>query len=195
MDLAGNDLLDQVEATWPKLGQFLRNSMIPSINNIGKQIGVSPVGAQGPPNSPQGLQVKVVGEYLHVAIQDNSEVQKGVQYFVHIANNPQFSQPIVHDYGASRTVTPHVLPTFDDSGVKQNWYVRAFSQYHGSQPSKPVVYGGITPTAIQMSGATHMTLLPSTGSGTGSGSGQSGAVGIGKVLLRTQPQPKRNVAA
>ena len=193
MDLVGNNLLDEIESTWPKLGTFLRSTMIPAVNNIGKQLAVSPVGAQAPPNPPQGIQVKVSGEYLHVAIQDQSQLQKGVQYFVHIANNPQFSQPIVHDYGASRTVSPHVLPTNDDNGNPHQWYVKAFSQYHGSQPSEPVIYGGKQPIPITMAGTTNMTLLPSTGSGTGSGDGQAGPVGLGKVLVRPVPQPKRAV--
>lgn len=194
MNLKSDELLDQIEAENPKLGIFLRQSVLASINNVAKQAGVSPVGKLTRPDPPQGISVKVVGEHLHVAIQDNNVVHKPVRYFVHIDTTPQFSQPIVHDYGASRTVSPHFLPAKNDAGVAQTYYVRAFKQYHGSDPSAPIVYGGQNPIGITMTGSTNFSLLPSTGSGTGNNNGQSGPVGMGFVQTRPAPQPKRNVS-
>jgi hypothetical protein len=192
-ELQGNQLLDQIQAEHPLLGQFLRNYVLPSINNVGKQLGVSPVGAQAAPNAPSGISVKVAGEYMHVAINDNNEIQKGIQYFTEVSTSPSFSQPIVIDHGSSRTSHPFPLPTLDDNGNPVNYYVRSYAQYHGSHPSEAVVHGGKQPIAVTMGGTTQMTLLPSTGSGTASGNGQSGGSGLGKVLLRPQPQPKRSV--
>jgi hypothetical protein len=193
MDLAGDSNLDEIEAQWPRLGQWLRSNLIPAINNIGKQLAVSPVGAMGAPDPPQSIQVKAAGEYAHVQITDNAKLQKGVQYFTEVSTSPSFSQPIVIDHGASRTSHPFPLPTQDDDGNPVTYYFRSYKQYHGSDPSAHVVYGGQSPTGITMSGSTQMTLLPSTGSGTAAGNGQQGGQGLGKVILRATPQPKRSV--
>lgn len=193
MDLAGDSNLDEIEAMWPRLGQWLRSNMIPAINNIGKQIAVSPVGALSPPDAPQSLAVKVSGEYAHVSITDNAKLQKGVQYFTEVSTSPSFSQPIVIHHGASRTSHPFPLPTNNDGGEPQTYYFRSYKQYHGSDPSAHVVYGGQQPIGVTMTGTTNMTLLPSTGSGTASGDGQQGGSGLGRVILRPTPQPKRSV--
>ncbi len=194
MNLTGSQLLDEIESRDPKLGKFLRNFVLASINNVALQAGVSAVGKLARPDPPQGVNISQSGEYLHVSINDNGIVQKGMRYFVHIANNPQFSQPLVLDYGASRTREPHLLPTKDGSGNTLKYYVRAFRQMPGSDASEPIVYGGAIPAAITMGGSTQMTLLPSTGSGTGANNGQSGAVGLGTVFTRPPAQPKRKVS-
>jgi hypothetical protein len=193
MNLTSNQLLDQIEATWPGLGIYLRNNVLPSINNVAQQAGVSPVGKLAKPDPPQGINIAQAGEFLHVSIVDNNETAKAMRYFVGIDTTPAFSGQMVHDYGASRTKTPHFLPTNNGSSTKYKYYVQAWRQMPGSDPSDPVVYGGKVPTAVQMSGSTNLTLLPSTGSGTGSSNGQSGAVGMGKVQIGQPPAPKRAV--
>jgi hypothetical protein len=112
---------------------------------------------------------------------------------VELANNPQFSQPHVEHLGSSRGrfIT---LPTNADDGAKHTWYARAYTQYQGSQPSGFTYHGGDSPAGFQMEGATNMTPLPSTGSGTASNDGQQGGSGLGKVIFRAAPGPKRQVA-
>ena len=194
-DLDGGQLLDEVENIWPKLGVLLRSKLIPAINQLGSAQGVAPVGETSPPSSPQAVSVATAGEIMHVSISDNQPVSRNVRYFTEVANNPAFSQPIVIDHGASRTSHPFPLPTMDGSGNKQNWYVRSYSQYQGSQPSKPVVYGGTQPIAVNMTGSTQLSLLSSTGSGTADNNGQQGGSGLGKVLQRPLSGPKRNVGS
>lgn len=192
-DLDGGQLLAEVENTWPKLGILLRTKFQTAVNSVAQAAGVSPVGEVSAPSSPQAVSVAVAGEMMHVSITDNAPAQRGINYFTEVANNPSFSQPIVIDHGASRTSHPFPLPTMDSDGNTQSWHVRSYSQLPGSQPSKPVVFGGTSPTPVAMAGATRLTLLPSTGSGTASGNGQSGGSGLGKVLLRPATGPKRQV--
>jgi hypothetical protein len=192
-DVDGGQLLADIERRDPKLGQLLRTRVIRGINNLGQNLGADPVGFGDAPNPPNGVQVKVSGEYAHVQIQDNNQLNKHVRYFTEVSTNPQFSQPIVIDHGASRTSHPFPLPSNDDGGTPHTYYFRSYSQYPGSKPSAPVVHGGINPIGTQMTGSTNMTLLPSTGSGTAAGDGQSGGSGLGKVLIRPTPAPKRKV--
>lgn len=191
-DFDGGELLTHVENTWPKLGVLLRK-MQTAVNSTAQASGVAAVGQASPPSSPQAVSVAVSGEMMHVSIADNAPLQKGVKYFTEVANNPSFSQPIVIDHGASRTSHPFPLPTMDNDGNTHNWYVQSYSQLPGSDPSKPVVFGGTNPTPVNMAGATKLTLLPSTGSGTAANNGQQAGSGLGKVLLRPASGPKRQV--
>jgi hypothetical protein len=192
-DVEGGQLLADIERRDPKLGQLLRTRVIAGINRLAQNLGATPVGFTSAPNPPNGIMVKVAGEYAHVQVTDNNQINKHVNYFTEVSTNPQFSQPIVIDHGASRTSHPFPLPTNDDSGVQHTYYFRSYSQYPGSQPSTPLTFGGSNPIGVQMAGTTNMTLLPSTGSGTAAGDGQSGGSGLGKVLIRPTPAPKRSV--
>jgi len=191
-DLDGGQLLAEIENTWPKLGVLFRKYQT-GINAIASAAGVAAVGQVSPPSSPQAVNVKVSGEMLHVSINDAAPLKKGIQYFTEIANNPSFSAPLVIHHGASRTSHPITLPTMDDDGNAHSFYARSYSQYPGSDPSTPVVYGETSPIPIAMAGTTKMTLLTSTGSGTASANGQQGGSGLGKVLLRPATGPKRQV--
>lgn len=191
-DFDGGELLTEVENQWPKLGVLLRKFQT-ATNATARAAGVAPVGQVSPPSSPQGLTVATAGEMMHVSIADNTPLQKGVRYFTEVANNPSFSQPIVIDHGASRTSHPFPLPTMDNDGNTHNWYARSYSQMPGSDPSKPVVFGGSNPTPINMQGTTRLTLAASTGSGTAANNGQQGGSGLGKLLLRPASGPKRQV--
>lgn len=191
--IQGGELLAQVEKENPKLGLLLRSVIIRGINTLASNVAASPTSEVPAPSSPSAIQVATSGEMAHVSITDNNQLQRGVKYFTEVSTNPQFSQPIVIDHGASRTSHPFPLPTNDSAGTPHNWYFRSYSQYPGSKPSKPVTYGNESPTAVTMSGSTNMTLLPSTGSGTASGNGQQGGYGAGVFVSRGAPAPKRNV--
>ncbi len=195
MALPGNDLLTQIENDNPKLGQYLRQYLIPAVQTTASNAAVSPHGNIAAPQQIQGVSVKIAGEMMHVAISDSAPLQKGVNYFTEVsANDPSFRQPLVINHGPSRTSHPFPLPTQDDGGTNISWYVRSYHQYAGSAPSAPVVYGGTSPTPITMAGTTKLTLLPSTGSGTASGNGTQAGSGFGKSLVRLQSGAKRVVS-
>ena len=155
-----------------------------AINTLADNLGASAVGRIPPPPPISSVTVKQSGEMIHISIAHRGEVQQGVHYFSRIANNPAFSQPLVVHHGTSRTSHPISLPTKNDAGVTQSYYVSSFAQYPGSDPTPPVNFGGPEPTPIVMTGLTQMTLLPSTGSGTASANGQQGDWGFGKVQRR-----------
>jgi hypothetical protein len=102
--------------------------------------------------------------------------------------------PHVIDAGCSRSLFVH-LPTFQSDGVTpQVYYHRAYPQYHGSDPQKPTVLGGLAgATQIMMTGSSNTSLLPSTGSGTASPAGTQGGHGLGVVLTRSAPTSKRSI--
>lgn len=193
--LGGDDLLAQIENAYPKLGVYLRSYVVPAIQNTARNAGVSTNGKIAAPTSPESISVSTAGEYMQVTVNHSAPIQKGIQYITHISTNPQFSAPMIHDHGSSRAPVPFPLPTHDATGAAQSYYVRTIAQYLGSDPSPPTNYGGASPVAVTMSGATAMTLQAGTGSGTGSADGQQSAVGLGKSLLRAAPAPKRSVAS
>lgn len=157
-----------------------QQKIINAINYLGKTLGANPVGNIAAPPRLDNLSVKTSGEMVHVSIAHNARVSKNAHYFLEVANEPNFVQPIVKHIGVSRTPEPFPLPTFDDNGNMQTWYFRAYSQYPGSKPSPTLTFGGASPVGIQMSGTTNLSLLPSTGSGTASTTGKQGGQGFGK---------------
>ncbi len=163
---------------------LLIQKVITGLNSLGFNIGASPVGRIAPPPPINGLNVTVGGEYAHVTINHNAAIRQGIHYFVEAANNPSFIGAHPIHYGTSRTRDPIHLAPMDSNGNPQSWYLRGYAQYPGSSPSKPVVYGGSSPTAITTSGTTQLTWNSSTGSGTSSNNGQQIGWGFGKVQTR-----------
>jgi hypothetical protein len=187
--LDGGQFLDDLNQKDSRLAQLFQR-IITGVNNVAGAAGVAPFGETAPPTSPNGISVSVpaVGsgsEMIHVAIADNNPLNRNARYFSEISTTPSFSQPIVVDHGASRTSHPIPLPTMSADGTTTHtYYVRSYSQYPGSKPSAPVVYGGASPIGIQMAGSSKLDLQPSTGSGTAPGSGQSAGQGLGKFQTR-----------
>lgn len=177
---------------WPRLGVLLRTKFIPAINSIGQNAAIAPVGEIAAPAPPAAVNVKVAGEIAHITIHDPQPLQRGIQYHVELADNPQFSTPHVEHLGSSRGRFIN-LPTNNDAGKPHDWYARAYSQYQGSQPSPHTMYGGGAAQKFNMAGATNLTPLTSTGSGTASTDGQQGGSGLGKVVFSTSPGPKRQI--
>lgn len=166
--------------------------LIDGVNRLAGNLAASPIGelpAPPPVNSTSvagTLSSNVLtapGEILHFVHTHNVPLNRGIQYLTEIsANDPSFSNPHPIDTGSSRSgfVT---LPTNDSSSTLVNYYLRVTAQYHGSAPSKPIVFGGLQgPTAIQMGGTTSMTLLPSQAAGTARPS--QGGKGLGPVVYR-----------
>jgi hypothetical protein len=166
----------------PSRGNLFRR-IIAAVNQLAANTGVSAVGESSPPPTVGGVNVKAAGEMVHVTISDANQVSKPIEYFVEHSTSPNFVNPHVTHLVSSRGLFI-TLPSKNDAGTAQPWYFRAYSQYPGSQPSAPVYYGGLSPTAVTLSGTTHLTPLASTGSGTASPIGQQGGWGRGKTSYR-----------
>ena len=181
--LAGGRMLTRWIQDNPTQGALLQK-IITAVNTLADNTASSAVGRLAPPPPVNALNVKVAGEYAHVTITHTGAIQQGVHYFVEAANNQNFIGASPIHFGTSRTRDPIHLAALDDNGNPQSWYLRAYAQYPGSDPSEPVAYGGTVPTAITPSGTTQLSWLPSTGSGTASNTGQQVGWGFGKTIRR-----------
>jgi len=121
---------------------------------------------------------------VHAVINDQSQLRRGIHYFVEYDTDPSFKQPHVVHMGTSRTMHPLNLPALDDDGNPQKFYFRSYSQLPGGKPSSKIRFGGERATAVDPGGTFQMTLLPSTGSGTAPANGQSAGQGFGNNLHR-----------
>ena len=186
----------------------LFDRIIKAVNTLAKNAGVAAVGKISPPHPIDSINVQgtlsgntltAPSEILHWTLAHNQAVSKGVKYFSEIDTNPDFTAPHVFEHGSSRTGPLISLPTYATAAAKiavtpTTYYMRSYAQYHGSDPSKPTVHGNLGGAiGIQMTGSSVTQLLPSTGSGTASTNGQQGGHGLGIILDRPAPGPKRNV--
>lgn len=190
MSLPGNELLSQIENAGDiselrvKLGTYLRRYLGPAIETTASNASVSPVSQIAAPAPPESISVSTAGEMMQVVVNHIAPIQKGVRYLTHIATNPQFTNAIVIDHGASRAPQHITLPTKSaDGSITHSYYVATIAQYPGSAPSAPTFYGGAAPKAVTMSGTTQMDIQPGTGSGTAKNGGQA-LVGLGRSQVR-----------
>jgi hypothetical protein len=199
--MAKLDLAQVISAVAARAGnypQLLSNALQriqDGVNNLGSQLAADPVGLASPPPVLQGINVKTSGELVHVTLTHNVPIAKNIHYFLeYTQNDPNFLAPHIEHLGTSRGRVLN-LPTKDDGGTAVNYYFRAYPQFPGSKPAKPLNFGGTVPTAVTLAGTTQLTLQPSTGSGTASGNGQQGGWGFGKTNTRGPIAPKRSVSA
>ena len=155
-----------------KIDQHLYEAIVQienAVNQLGTNLGAAPYGHFPTPPSPSQLSVTAANGQANVQIVDNFPIEnpseaKVMSYFVEAATDPGFIN-VVH--------SEHMGP-FRNKNIflgNQTLYFRAYSQFHGSFPSRPVVFGGTTPTAVTTGGSAPPTQQPYTGSGTSSGSG------------------------
>lgn len=183
--------------------------LIDAVNTLAKNAGVAAVGKISPPHPVDAITVQgtlsgstmtAPSEILHWTLTHNQAVSKGIKYYTEIDTDPSFPAPHVFAHGTSRTGPLISLPTYSSTANKTahlptTYYMQSYAQYPGSDPCKPTVHGNNGGAiGIQMTGSSVMQLLPSTGSGTASPNGQQAAHGLGKVLDRPAPGPKRNVS-
>ena len=155
-----------------------------AISNHLQQTTGNATGEPQPPPSPLGIQVTTRDGYMHVAINDQGPLYRGVQYWVRHADNPNFVDA-VHTQASGTEIRNHT-----EFIGNQTRYVQAYKSYPSSSPTEPVNYGGVTPIAINGGGSIAGPLyLPSQSTGT-SVSGDGGPSGPGKVAFRsTTGQP------
>ncbi len=199
-ELQGGRELNYLSQKDTYLGTIL-GRIISAVNTMAKNTSVAAVGKLSPPPPVDGINVQgtQVGdtitcpsEILHWTLTHNQEIQKGIRYFSEVDTNPSFTAPHVIDHGTSRSAFL-TLPKMNNNGDTHTYYLQSYAQYHGSDPSKPTVVGNLgSATKIVMTGTSRTSLLTSAGSGTASPNGQQGGHGLGKVLVRPAPGPKRN---
>jgi hypothetical protein len=177
--LDGGRFLAELYAKDSVQGAF-QQRIINAINKLGSALGANPVGKVQPPPAVNNINISTSGELVHVTLNHNQPVNKGINYFLERDTNPNFSNPHVIHMGPSRSAGPMSLPTKDSTGATHKYYFRAYAQYPGGDPSPHTVFGGaLNPASVQLTGSTQMDFLPSTGSGTASPTGQQGGKGFG----------------
>jgi hypothetical protein len=204
--LQGGRELNFISQKDPYNGSLL-SKMIDAINAVAKHAGVAAVGKVPPPPRIDSINVQGTlsgsvmtcpSEILHWTLNHNQAISKGVRYISEVDTDPNFPSPHVIDHGCSRSAFLH-LPTNQNDGVTPNvYYLRSYAQYPGGDPCAPTVHGNLGGAIqIKMTGGTNpsaTSLLTSTGSGTAAPNGQQGGHGLGVVLDRPAPGPKRNVS-
>ena len=172
--------LAQIKGDSPYVYEALTR-IVNAVNSLGRSTGVDPAGSIQAPATIGSVNVVAADGIFDIAITDNSQVNRGIYYFAESDTTAAFLQPYVHFLGSSRNLRVAM--------GNQTLYWRAYSQYLGSDPSQPVVFGA--PTAVAGGGtATGPQLQPSSGSGTapgvdgGSGFGVDMQSSSGPTVLR-----------
>lgn len=191
-NLDGGRELSEIEQSSPSLGRLIRR-VISGVNTLATNTASSATGEVAAPPPISGINVATSpnAELMHVTLNHPGQVQRNGKYFVEVHTDPAFGSPVViHDAGASRTLAPFHLPTAappvgSADPVPHSYYVRAYTQNPGGQPSNIIVAGGASsPTAFSMNGMSQLNFAQAQGSGTGPNSGQGGQ-GLGKVQQRS----------
>lgn len=133
-----------------------------AITNHLEQTNGNPNGEPQPPQPQMGLQVSARDGYMHVAIDDQGPLYRGVKYWVAHADNPNFVNAI-HTQASGTELRNHT-----EFIGNQTRYVQVYKSYPWSGPTQPVIHGGAIPIAVQGGGSLAGPLwLPSQGTGTG----------------------------
>lgn len=155
--------LDEIRSRDPKLFEALqdiRNGIVA----MQQQTNTNPQGEPVPPPAISSVSVKGRDGYAHVSITDNSNIYRGIRYFVEHADNPQFTNPIVVPLNDSRNAA---IPVGN-----QTRYFRAYSSYSPTAPSAAVYHGdAANPIAVEGGGTGPG---PDYGESQGSGTGTAG---------------------
>jgi hypothetical protein len=161
--------LKTIQSSNPKLADSLQR-IVDAVNTLGVGTAVDPAGNTAPPASISAISVQAADGIFDIAITDNSPVTRGISYFVESDTVPGFNAPHVYALGPSRNMRVSL--------GNLTLYWRGYSQYLGSQPSAPVVFGSPA-TAVVGGGAAGPP--PQSSSGSGTASGGSGGSGFGKT--------------
>ena len=148
--------------------------IVQAVNQLGKSTGADPAGSIAPPPNIGSVTVTAQDGVFEIAIVDDSAKTRPINYFAEYDTTPNFDAPKVVPLGPTRNARIFLgNPTL---------YWRAYSQYVGSNPSKPVTFG-TPPTGIAGGGALAGP-LPQASQGSGTASGQQGGSGFGIISDR-----------
>lgn len=132
-----------------------------AVSNHLQQTNGNATGEPQPPPSQMGIQVTARDGYMHVAMNDQGPIYRGVQYWVAHADNPNFTNA-VHTQASGTELRNHT-----EFIGNQTRYVHAYKSYPWSGPTAPVIHGGAQPIAVRGGGTSPGPLyLPSQGTGT-----------------------------
>lgn len=139
------------------------------VNAFSVQMGLDANRSFPAPGPPQQVIASVAAAtgLMQVSIVDKQPKGRLINYFVDYANNPAFTNAITVPMQATRTCRMYL-------GVG-TYYVRAYSQYFGSNPSQKINVGGAVPTPLVVAGE----VPPGGGVPQGSGGGNAGGGGFG----------------
>lgn len=150
-------------AEFPGLGQRLYETLsdiIQQQKNVAQQTNANPHGDVLPPTGIANLSVTAQNGHFAIAITDNSQIYRGINYFVEHADNASFQNPQVIDIGQSRNHTVFL------GNVTR--FFRAYSSYASSPPSPAAYFGGQTPQPVTGGGnVAGPSFSTPQGSGTG----------------------------
>ena len=176
--------LDYIRAAkeWtPELGGRVYEAMQDfnrAITNHIQQTNGNATGEPQPPPAQMGIKVSARDGYMHVAINDQGPLNRGVQYWVHHASNPNFTDAI-HTQASGTELRNHT-----EFIGNQTRYVRVYKSYPWSGPSEPIVHGGAIPIAVNGGGNVAGPLFLSP-QGTGTGPASGAVSGPGPVAFRS----------
>lgn len=140
-----------------------------------QQTNANPSGQPAPPPAINGVHVSTgPGGEFQIAITDNGQVARGVNYWVEHADDPSFTNPHVIDLGQSRNHSVYL--------GSQSLYWRAYSSYIASGAS-PAAYHGDAAQPLPVTGGVVGARAPSMGAGTGAPA--QGLHGPGPVPMRS----------
>ena len=162
--------LAQIKSESPYVFEAL-TQLVNGVNAVGIAAGIDPSGTLDPPSPIGSLNVAAADGIFDLAITDNSAVHRGIFYFAESDTTPAFSRPYVYFMGSSRNLRVSL--------GNRTLYWRAYSQYLGSDPSKPVTFGS-PPTAVTGGGAANGPALQAS-QGSGTASGAQGGSGFGRT--------------
>src|SRR5579859_1002696 len=146
--------------------------IVDHINATEKITGVAKTGTLPAPATPGQISVTAANGFFDVALQDNSEVQPGIAYFLEWDTSPGFTNAHTISLGPARNHHEYL------GNLTLYWH--GYSMYLGSNDrSGYVVFGGINnPTGVPGGGAIAPPTVQKT---QGSGTSQVPGYGYGKV--------------
>lgn len=160
----------------PELGwrtyEALQDIITATSNHISQTNG-NATGEPQPPPGQLGVQVTARDGYMHVAINDQGPIYRGVKYWVQHASNNNYTDAI-HTQASGTEIRNHT-----EFIGNQTRFVRAYKSYPWSGPTQPVYHGGATPLAVNGGGSVAGPLyLPPQGTGTGPADGSVSGPGV-----------------
>src|SRR4029077_5782924 len=190
--LDGGRELEILRQSSPLVGSLV-GRVIAGINQLAKNVSAGSMGELEAPAPVDSTSVSgtydantnttsVDGEVLHFVHTHNAPVSRNIKYITEIDTDPSFPNPHPIKETGSRSGFTH-LPTNAADTTPHRYYLRVTTQYPGSVPSKPTVFGGVNgPTAIVMGGTSNVDILTSQ-SGGSARPGQGGK-GLGPIPAR-----------
>jgi hypothetical protein len=145
--------ISQLDPRWSEITDAIEQA----INKVGTQTNANPIGTTDAPPQISAVKASTLAPgVLHLQIQDNNPVTRGLWYHYEISSSPNFEVgTVIH---AMATPSRDAIVPIGGGPV----FVRGYSQYLTSSPSSPVV----APGSIDPGGTARTGAIAGAGSGT-----------------------------